>query len=128
MAASDAIALILALSNPSTANRLRAASRIVVVGAGPAGLAAAVTLAAAGIDHLVLDQQAESANTSRAAVVHARTLEVLDELGVTADLRAAEPVPVHPDGAAGRHGGGAAGQAACAGQRRATALRGGRDR
>ncbi len=30
----------------------------------------------------VLDRLAEGANTSRAAVVHARTLEVLDELGV----------------------------------------------
>lgn len=61
---------------------------VLIVGAGPAGLAAAVTLAEAGIDHVVLDQLGEAANTSRAAVVHARTLEVLDELGVTDDLLA----------------------------------------
>ncbi|MGI8417202.1 MAG: FAD-dependent monooxygenase, partial [Nakamurella sp.] len=44
---------------PATPTELPAATRVVVVGAGPAGLAAAVTLAAAGIDHVVLDQQAE---------------------------------------------------------------------
>ncbi|MDQ6656784.1 MAG: FAD-dependent monooxygenase [Actinomycetota bacterium] len=71
---------------PTTHTDLPTDTTVLIVGAGPAGLAAAVTLAAAGIDHLVLDQQAESANTSRAAVVHARTLEVLDELGVTAEL------------------------------------------
>jgi 2-polyprenyl-6-methoxyphenol hydroxylase-like FAD-dependent oxidoreductase len=59
---------------------------VLIVGAGPAGLAAAVTLAQAGVDHVVLDQLGEAANTSRAAVVHARTLEVLDELGVTDEL------------------------------------------
>ncbi|HJP75581.1 MAG TPA: FAD-dependent monooxygenase [Pseudonocardiaceae bacterium] len=59
---------------------------VLIVGAGPAGLAAAVTLAEAGIDHVVLDKLGEAANTSRAAVVHARTLEVLDELGVADEL------------------------------------------
>lgn len=61
-------------------------TEVAVVGAGPTGLALAVTLASAGIDFVLLDQLAEGANTSRAAVVHARTLEVLDELG------AAEPL------------------------------------
>ena len=59
---------------------------VLIVGAGPAGLAAAVTLAQAGVEHVVLDQLGEAGNTSRAAVVHARTLEVLDELGVTDEL------------------------------------------
>ncbi|MFJ7592663.1 FAD-dependent oxidoreductase [Streptomyces sp. NPDC097617] len=53
---------------------------VAIVGAGPTGLALAVTLARAGVDFVLLDRQAEGANTSRAAVVHARTLEVLDEL------------------------------------------------
>ncbi|HEX4223162.1 MAG TPA: FAD-dependent monooxygenase, partial [Pseudonocardiaceae bacterium] len=61
---------------------------VLIVGAGPAGLAAAVTLAEAGIDHVVLDKLGEAANTSRAVAVHARTLEVLDELGVTEELLA----------------------------------------
>jgi 2-polyprenyl-6-methoxyphenol hydroxylase-like FAD-dependent oxidoreductase len=65
---------------PSTAS-------VIVVGAGPAGLAAAITLADAGVDFVLLDRQAEGANTSRACVVHARTLEVLDELGLADELR-----------------------------------------
>ncbi|MFE1901843.1 FAD-dependent oxidoreductase [Streptomyces yangpuensis] len=69
---------------------LPARTEVAIVGAGPTGLALAVTLAEAGIDFVLLDRQAEGANTSRAAVVHARTLEVLDELdpsgALTADL------------------------------------------
>ncbi|NUS12344.1 MAG: NAD(P)-binding protein [Streptomyces sp.] len=67
---------------------LPARTRVAIVGAGPTGLALAVTLARAGVDFVLLDRLAEGANTSRAAVVHARTLEVLDDLGVTADLMA----------------------------------------
>ncbi|MEU7630780.1 FAD-dependent monooxygenase [Nocardia sp. NPDC049220] len=59
---------------------------VVIVGAGPVGLTAAVTLADAGVDFVVLDRLAEGANTSRAAVVHARTLEVLEELGIADEL------------------------------------------
>ncbi|MFF7301029.1 FAD-dependent oxidoreductase [Streptomyces sp. NPDC008265] len=63
-------------------------TEVAVVGAGPTGLALAVTLAEAGIDFVLLDRQAEGANTSRAAVVHARTLEVLDELDPSGALSA----------------------------------------
>jgi 2-polyprenyl-6-methoxyphenol hydroxylase-like FAD-dependent oxidoreductase len=62
------------------------ATTVVIAGAGPTGLAAAVTLADAGVDFVLIDQLAEGTNTSRACVVHARTLEVLTELGVTAEL------------------------------------------
>lgn len=54
---------------------------VVVVGAGPTGLTLACTLRSANVDVVVLDKVPEGANTSRAAVIHARTLEVLDELG-----------------------------------------------
>ncbi len=64
-----------------------ATAEVVIVGAGPAGLTAAIVLADAGADVVLLDRLAEGANTSRAAVVHARTLEVLDELGITPALR-----------------------------------------
>jgi len=59
---------------------------VVVVGAGPAGLALAAELHRLGVSPLVLDRLAAGANTSRAAVVHARTLEVLEPLGVTPEL------------------------------------------
>jgi 2-polyprenyl-6-methoxyphenol hydroxylase-like FAD-dependent oxidoreductase len=59
---------------------------VLVVGAGPAGLATAATLAAAGVDVTVVDRLAEGANTSRAAVVHAHTLEVLDTIGAADPL------------------------------------------
>ncbi|PPJ25169.1 pentachlorophenol monooxygenase [Nocardia nova] len=63
-----------------------ATAAVVIVGAGPAGLTAAIALADAGADVVVLDRLAAGANTSRAAVVHARTLEVLDEFGIAAAL------------------------------------------
>lgn len=59
---------------------------VLVVGAGPVGLTVAVSLAQQGIDVVVADNQAAGDNTSRAAVVHARTLEVLEPLGVSATL------------------------------------------
>lgn len=69
-----------------TATPLPEATSVVIVGAGPAGLTAAIVLAEAGVDHVLIDRLSEGANTSRAAVVHARTLEVLDELGIAKDL------------------------------------------
>lgn len=59
---------------------------VLVVGAGPAGLTTAATLVAHGVPVTVVDNQAAGANTSRAAVVHARTLEVLDRLGAAKPL------------------------------------------
>ncbi|MGZ8176536.1 FAD-dependent oxidoreductase [Williamsia sp. SKLECPSW1] len=53
-----------------------------VVGAGPAGLTAAIALLLHGLDVRIVDAATEGANTSRAAVIHPRTLEVLEPLGV----------------------------------------------
>src|SRR5215475_2373704 len=55
---------------------------VLIVGAGPTGLTLATALAARGIRTTVVDRQVAGANTSRAAVVHARTLEVLEPIGV----------------------------------------------
>ncbi|MEV0061444.1 FAD-dependent monooxygenase [Nocardia sp. NPDC050718] len=71
-----------------SATPLPEATSVVIVGAGPAGLTAAIVLAEAGVDHVLLDRLSEGANTSRAAVVHARTLEVLDELDIAKELLA----------------------------------------
>ncbi len=56
---------------------------VLIVGAGPTGLTLATALAIRGIETTVVDREAAGANTSRAAVVHARTLEVLESIGVT---------------------------------------------
>jgi 2-polyprenyl-6-methoxyphenol hydroxylase-like FAD-dependent oxidoreductase len=68
--------------------------QILITGAGPAGLALAAELTRRGVKPLIIDRQAVGANTSRACVVHARTMEVLEPLGVTQDLLA-EGVKVH---------------------------------
>lgn len=65
---------------------LPTSTEVLVAGAGPTGLTLAAALAAAGTDVLVVDRQAEGANTSRACVVHARTLEVLEGLQVSQEL------------------------------------------
>lgn len=59
---------------------------VLIVGAGPTGLTLATALASRGVRALLIDNQAAGANTSRAAVVHARTLEVLEPLGVAHTL------------------------------------------
>jgi 2-polyprenyl-6-methoxyphenol hydroxylase-like FAD-dependent oxidoreductase len=61
---------------------------VLIAGAGPTGLTLGALLAAKNVPAVVIDAQAEGANTSRAAVVHARTLEVLEELDATEPLRA----------------------------------------
>jgi 2-polyprenyl-6-methoxyphenol hydroxylase-like FAD-dependent oxidoreductase len=59
---------------------------VLVIGAGPSGLTLAASLVKRGISTTVVDAQAAGANTSRAAVVNARTLEVLDDLDVSRRL------------------------------------------
>jgi 2-polyprenyl-6-methoxyphenol hydroxylase-like FAD-dependent oxidoreductase len=61
-------------------------TKVLIVGAGPTGLALAAELRRRHLDPLVIDRQAAGANTSRACVVHARTMEVLEPLGITAQL------------------------------------------
>ncbi|OBH82605.1 pentachlorophenol monooxygenase [Mycobacterium scrofulaceum] len=56
---------------------------VLVVGAGPTGLTLAAALLRRGIQATVVDKLAAGANTSRAAAINARTLEVLEELDVT---------------------------------------------
>lgn len=63
-------------------------TEILIVGAGPSGLALASELAGRSIPFVLVDQQAAGANTSRACVVHARTLEVLEPLGIVPELLA----------------------------------------
>lgn len=64
-------------------------TEVVIVGAGPTGLTAAVRLAKLGVPYVLLDARAEPTSTSNAALVHAASLELLAELGVGDALVAA---------------------------------------
>ena len=55
--------------------------RVVVVGAGPVGLCAAIDLAQHGIDVLLVDEDNKASEGSRAICFSQRTLEILDRLG-----------------------------------------------
>jgi len=75
---------------------------VLVVGAGPTGLVMAATLARAGVSVRIVERAAERSPHSRALVVHARSLEVLEQLGIAAELvgrgKRALSVIVHIDG------------------------------
>jgi len=64
----------------------RLVTDVLIVGAGPTGLALATTLSRSGINHVIVDKLATGQNTSRAAVIHAHTLEVLESIGVSERL------------------------------------------
>ncbi|GAA2780844.1 FAD-dependent monooxygenase [Saccharopolyspora taberi] len=75
---------------------------VLVAGAGPAGLALACGLRQHGTAVRVVDRAAGPATTSRANILHARGVEVLNRLGALGDLRersvAAMRLTMHLDG------------------------------
>ncbi len=78
--------------------------RVIVVGAGPTGLALAAELALAGVPCLVLERRSGPRADSRAICLHARTLEVLDLRGQAGSFTeaglAVPSFPLGPRGAA----------------------------
>ena len=60
---------------------------VLVVGAGPTGLMLASALHAFGVRIRIVDRLIDRAHESRALVVHARSLEILRDLGVVETLR-----------------------------------------
>lgn len=66
---------------------------VLVVGAGPVGLAAALSLVAQGVDVRIIDDMPIRHANPRASAIHARTLELLAPLGV-ADRIAAYAQPI----------------------------------
>lgn len=66
---------------------------VLVVGAGPVGLSAAIQLALGGVRCVVVEQMAAPSPISRATDLHARTMELFDHFGVAEQiLRAAIPI------------------------------------
>lgn len=59
---------------------------VIVAGAGPVGLMAALQLARWGVTVRLVDAAAGPATTSRALGAHARSLEIYDQLGILGDI------------------------------------------
>ena len=68
--------------------------RVVVVGSGPAGLAAAIELGMRGIACTILERQSRAGYAPRAKTTHTRTREHLRRWGIADKLAAASPFGV----------------------------------
>ena len=64
-------------------------TEVLVVGAGPVGLYSALLLATRGIHVQIIDEEFGETTRSYALALHPRSLELLDEVGLTAELIAA---------------------------------------
>ncbi|MDX3006553.1 FAD-dependent monooxygenase [Kribbella solani] len=67
---------------------------VLIVGAGPTGLALAAGLVAHGVEVAIVDRAEGPASTSRANILHARGVEVLERLDAVGDLRDHSLAPV----------------------------------
>ena len=74
-------------------SRANADADVLIAGAGPTGLVLALWLTRAGVRVRLIDKAAEPGRASRALAVHARTLELYQQLGLAAD-RAQRPAHV----------------------------------
>ena len=61
-------------------------TEVMIIGAGPTGMALSIVLHQAGVDHVLIDRLEQGLQSSRAGVIHAQTLETLEPLGVTPRL------------------------------------------
>lgn len=61
-------------------------AQVLIVGAGPVGLSAALALTQAKVPFRIIDKLPSPTDQSRAAVVHVRTLEHFERLGIVEDF------------------------------------------
>ena len=57
-------------------------TKVLIIGAGPTGLMAACQLRLHGIEPIIIDKKEGPTQESRALIVHARTLEIYDQMGI----------------------------------------------
>jgi 2-polyprenyl-6-methoxyphenol hydroxylase-like FAD-dependent oxidoreductase len=57
-----------------------------IVGAGPVGLTMALALTIGGVRFRIIDKAAQRSNKSKALGIHARTLELLESMGIVEDF------------------------------------------
>ncbi len=62
---------------------------VIIVGAGPVGLATACTLSEAGLNIIILDKKTDATKTSNALLLNMRTLQLLESLGLSEQFIAA---------------------------------------
>ena len=68
-------------------------TEVLIVGAGPVGLALAIELGTRGIRVVVVEQNARVGNNPRAKTTNVRTMELLRRWGLADKVRAASPLP-----------------------------------
>src|SRR5580658_788535 len=61
---------------------------VLIVGAGPAGLALSAALSRYGVGHLLVERHRGTAHTPRAHIINQRTVEILRHLGISDRLHA----------------------------------------
>jgi putative polyketide hydroxylase len=71
-------------------NDMKTAVPVLITGAGPAGLVAAVTLARHGVGSLLVERRSGLSPLARATGVSTRTMELLRSWGLEAQVRAGE--------------------------------------
>src|SRR5213080_3958104 len=61
---------------------------VLIVGAGPAGLATSLLLSRYGVAHMLVEKHPGTAHTPRAHIVNQRTVEIFRHMGLEDRLRA----------------------------------------
>ncbi|HZQ85866.1 MAG TPA: FAD-dependent monooxygenase [Acidimicrobiales bacterium] len=76
-----------AIYRPSMGPRGGPQRQVLVVGAGPAGLVAAISLALYGIDVVVIDKRTSTSTLSRALVISTRCMEIFRAWGLEDEIQ-----------------------------------------